>query len=234
MDTPEPGPHPSLLPVVAAGFILLIVMIAVMVFLSPHDQARQPPVTPAPGTKAPEPSTLATKTPVLTKTKAVATMTVDRTTAAATKMPTTVPTSGSASSSSGGGSGAPVRTSSQVTLRATQTALQAPPEPAVPKDFTFSISPESATAPAGGRVVYTARVDPVGGFSDPITLKIRVKAPFYDKTYDLGTLTAPYPKSIEYPFDVPGYVPGGIQITGVIQADGGGKHVEKTVYLTVQ
>jgi hypothetical protein len=83
-------------------------------------------------------------------------------------------------------------------------------------------------------VVYTARIDPVGGFSDPITLKIHVTAPFYDRTFDLGTLTAPYPKSIEYPFDVPGYVPGGIQITGVIQADGGGKHVEKTVYLTVQ
>lgn len=114
-------------------------------------------------------------------------------------------------------------------------------EAALPQDqgndvvegFSFTVRPVKTSAPAGGTVVYHTRIESEGRFSGPVTLSIRVTAPFYDTTFDLGQVEGPYPRELEYPFTVPGYVPAGVTIKGDLMAVGGGRTVQKTVSLVV-
>jgi hypothetical protein len=52
--------------------------------------------------------------------------------------------------------------------------------------------------------------------------------------YDLGTQYPPYSKRIFYDFQVPGYIPPGTTLVGVLCAEGGGVEREEGLSLTVE
>jgi hypothetical protein len=77
------------------------------------------------------------------------------------------------------------------------------------------------------------RVDADPGYLRDVRLSLRVTAPLYDRTYDLGTVSPPYPKVLEYPFEVPGYVPPVVTISGTLTATDGSVTREETLTLSV-
>jgi hypothetical protein len=77
------------------------------------------------------------------------------------------------------------------------------------------------------------RVDADPGYLRDVRLSLRVTAPLYDRTYDLGTVSPPYPKVLEYPFEVPGYVPPFVTISGTLTATDGSVTREETLTLSV-
>ncbi len=90
------------------------------------------------------------------------------------------------------------------------------------KSFSFSVSPATAVAAPGDQITYHLTIEGLNGFSDPVQLSLHVSAVLvYNQDYDLGTQYPPYPKTVDYPFTVPGNVPHGITVNGLITARGG-------------
>ena len=85
------------------------------------------------------------------------------------------------------------------------------------------------TLSAFGYTVITAE----NGFSQPVSLSIEVNALMvFRQTYDLGVVQPPFPNSLTYEFTVPGNVPSGVTINGLLRASGGG--IERQQTLTLQ
>jgi hypothetical protein len=89
--------------------------------------------------------------------------------------------------------------------------------------FSLLVTPVEARAPPGGTILYSITVEPKGGFDDRIALRLDVSSLFfYRESFDLGTIDPPYPKTFEYRFVVPGDIPSGITVKGVLSGNGGG------------
>ncbi len=137
-------------------------------------------------------------------------------------------------------SGAATPTSSPVsTTRPTSSATQvtvtatASPTYSGPPDFTLTTSPTSASAGRGETVTYTMVIDGKNGFSSPVTLELTASALFVTRTYDIGTYDPPFPRTIQYPFTVPDYIPPGVTVDGTLKATGGGLVRENRLTLQV-
>jgi hypothetical protein len=116
------------------------------------------------------------------------------------------------------------------TVTATATAI---PTPSGPPDFSLSTSPTSVTARRGETVTFTMVIDGKNGFASPVTLELSASALFVTRTYDFGTYDPPFPRTIQYPFTVPNYLPPGVTVDGTLKATGGGLVHENRLTLRV-
>lgn len=103
----------------------------------------------------------------------------------------------------------------------------------IPPSFSLSVTPVAASAQRGETITYTMDISPEGNFQEPIVLDLTVTALFFHQDYDLGTQYPPYPKRILYDFQVPGYIPTGTTLVGVLRAGGGGVVREEGLTLSV-
>lgn len=107
--------------------------------------------------------------------------------------------------------------------------------PTGPASFQISVSPVNTAARAGDRVLYTMEITAENGFSQPVSLCIDVNALLvFRQTYDLGVVQPPFPNTLTYEFIVPGNVPSGVTINGLLRASGGGIERQQTLSLQVQ
>ncbi len=126
------------------------------------------------------------------------------------------------------GTQSPSSTETSLTILPTEAISQFPSSTGTPviqgpPSFLLLVVPVEARAPPGGTVLYTMTVEPRGGFDDPIDLHLDVSALLlYHESFDLGTVYPPYPETFEYRFVVPGNVPSGITVRGLLSAEGGG------------
>jgi hypothetical protein len=126
------------------------------------------------------------------------------------------------------------------TLRPTLTGTPATfssegSEPAVaPEPFSFSVSPVTASAQPGDTLSYTLRIEGGQGQTEPIHFTLKASALFITQTFELGDEPPPFPKTVTYQFVVPGNVPTGITINGVITATGAGQTREQPITLIVK
>ncbi|MDD1659579.1 MAG: hypothetical protein LUQ62_00030 [Methanomicrobiales archaeon] len=114
----------------------------------------------------------------------------------------------------------------------TPTATASPTYPG-PPDFSLATSPTSVTAGRGETVTYTMVIEGMNGFSAPVTLELTASALFVTRTYDFGTYDPPFPRTIQYPFTVPDYLPPGVAVDGTLRATGGGLVRENRLTLLV-
>jgi len=143
--------------------------------------------------------------------------------------PSVTATTRPASGSSGGSS--PTTESSAGVLTTTVGATRTV---SGPPSFTLIVTPVEARARPGDTIRYTLSIEPKGGFDQPVALRLDVSALFlYHNSFDLGTVSPPYPTTLEYSFVVPGEVPGGITVKGVLSAEGGGYSDEQDLVLLV-
>lgn len=105
--------------------------------------------------------------------------------------------------------------------------------PAVPRPFTLSVSPASASGKRGETISYTLRIEGGEGQTEPIHFTLKAGALFFQETYDLGDELPPFPKTSVYQFLVPSNIPPGITINGVLTATGAGQTREQPVTLNV-
>jgi hypothetical protein len=103
-----------------------------------------------------------------------------------------------------------------------------------PPSFTLIVTPVEARARPGETILYTMSIEPKGGFDQPVSLRLDVNALFlYRNSFDLGSVTPPYPRTFEYLFRVPEEVPGGITVKGALIAEGGGHKEVRDLILLV-
>jgi hypothetical protein len=103
-----------------------------------------------------------------------------------------------------------------------------------PPSFTLLVTPVEVRARPGDTIRYTMSIEPKGGFDKPVSLRLDVSALFlYHNSFDLGTVSPPYPTTLEYSFTVPNDVPGGITVKGVLFAEGGGHKEQQDLVLIV-
>jgi hypothetical protein len=209
-DPPDASPAGKTRRVIA-GSLVFITLFAAVIFLPgllvPPTRVEPPPVTPA------QPTTTIARTPGVTVPGST-TATPPVTTTRATAPPTTQP----------------AITIQPVTPAATQPASTTPTGP---PGFTVTITPSHATAGKGETVVYQMLIEAQNGFSGKIHMEVTASFLFFSQTQDLGFQEPPYPKTIEYPFTVPGTLPPGITINGVVRSTGDGITREDTLSLTV-
>lgn len=143
--------------------------------------------------------------------------------------PSVTPTTRPASGSSGDSSPGP-----ESPTGVPATAVAATRTVSGPPSFTLIVTPVEARARPGDTIRYTMSIEPKGGFDQPVSLRLDVSALFlYHNSFDLGTVSPPYPTILEYSFVVPGEVPGGITVKGVLSAEGGGYKDEQDLVLIV-
>jgi hypothetical protein len=129
----------------------------------------------------------------------------------------------------------------QASPEVSQTASAIPTTPVAssstvsgPPSFTLLVTPVEARARPGETILYTMSIEPKGGFDQPVSLRLDVSALFlYRNTFDLGSVSPPYPRTFEYLFRVPDQVPGGVTVKGVLIAEGGGHKEEQDLVLLV-
>jgi hypothetical protein len=113
-----------------------------------------------------------------------------------------------------------------------QTSM--PPTTAIkPVPFSLSVTPQSASAKPGDILTYTLAIQHGEGMTDPIHMSLTAKVLFITQTYDLGALDPPFPKSIRYDFTVPGNLPSGVTVNGVITATGGAQTESEDITLNI-
>jgi hypothetical protein len=120
-----------------------------------------------------------------------------------------------------------------ITLQPTATGLPDPSGPVVPRPFTLSVSPASASGKPGETISYTLRIDGGEGQTEPIHFTLKASALFFTQTYEIGDESPPFPKTSVYQFTIPGNIPSGITINGVLTASGAGQTREQPVTLKV-
>jgi hypothetical protein len=103
-----------------------------------------------------------------------------------------------------------------------------------PEPFSFSVSPVSASAKPGETLAYTLRIDGGQGQTEPIHFTLKASALFFTQTYEMGDEQPPFPKTVTYQFMVPGNIPPGITVNGIITATGAGQVREQPVTLIVK
>ena len=150
-------------------------------------------------------------------------------------IPTTaVATSRTESGSSGGTSSGGVSPNTVSPSIIPTTAVATTRTVSGPPSFTLLVTPVEARAGPGDTIRYTLSIEPKGGFDQPVALRLDVSALFlYHNSFDLGTVSPPYPTTMEYSFTVPNDVPGGITVKGVLSAEGGGHKEEQDLVLIV-
>jgi hypothetical protein len=115
------------------------------------------------------------------------------------------------------------------TLVASSPTISGPPP-----SFTLLVTPVEARARPGETILYTMSIEPKGGFDQPVSLRLDVSALFlYRNSFDLGSVSPPYPRTFEYLFRVPDEVPGGVAVKGVLIAEGGSHKEEQDLILLV-
>jgi hypothetical protein len=103
-----------------------------------------------------------------------------------------------------------------------------------PPSFTLLVTPVEVRAGPGDTILYTLTIEPEGGFSQPVSLRLEVSALFlYRNSFDLGSVNPPYPRTFEYLFRVPQDVPAGVTVKGILTAEGGGHTEERDLILLV-
>jgi hypothetical protein len=102
-----------------------------------------------------------------------------------------------------------------------------------PGPYSVSISPMSASAKPGETLAYTLVIEGGEGMTEPIHLSLTATALFFSQTYDLGDLEPPFPKTLTTGFTVPGNIPPGITINGVLKATGGGQTHSREITLMI-
>ena len=103
-----------------------------------------------------------------------------------------------------------------------------------PPSFTLLVTPVEARASPGDTILYTLTIEPKGGFSQPVSLRLDARALFlYRNSFDLGYVYPPYPRTFEYFFRVPQEIPAGVTVKGVLTAEGGGHTEERDLILLV-
>ena len=112
--------------------------------------------------------------------------------------------------------------------------VNATPTYSGPPGFTITISPTQATAGRGETVTYTMLIEAQNGFDGQIHMVVTAGFLFFSQTQDLGYQGPPYPKTIEYPFTVPGTLPPGVTVNGVVTSTGDGITREDHLSLTVR
>ena len=105
--------------------------------------------------------------------------------------------------------------------------------PIAPEPFFLSVSPASASGKPGETITYTLRIDGGEGQMEPIHFTLTASALIFSQTYDIGDEQPPFPKTSVYQFIVPGNIPPGIMINGVVTATGAGQSREQPVTLRV-
>lgn len=102
-----------------------------------------------------------------------------------------------------------------------------------PVPFSLSVTPQTASARPGDKLTYTLNIGHGEGLTGPIRFSLAAKVLFFSQTYDLGTVDPPFPKSITYDFTVPGNLPSGVTVNGVITATGNGQTETQDIALNV-
>ena len=102
-----------------------------------------------------------------------------------------------------------------------------------PVPFSLSVTPQSASARPGDKLTYTLNIQHGEGLTGPIHFSLAANVLFFSQTYDLGTVDPPFPKSITYDFTVPGNLPSGVTVSGVITATGNGQTETQDISLNV-
>jgi len=102
-----------------------------------------------------------------------------------------------------------------------------------PVPFSLSVTPQSASAKPGDTLTYSLDVLHGEGLTGPIHFSLAAKVLFFSQTYDLGTIDPPFPKNIRYDFTVPGNLPSGVTVNGVITATGNGQTESEDISLNV-
>ena len=91
-----------------------------------------------------------------------------------------------------------------------------------PPAFRLLVTPVEVRARPGDAVLYSMTIEPQGGFDEPVSLRLDVRALFlYQESFDLGTIDPPFPKTVSYRFVVPSDVPAGITVSAVLTGEGG-------------
>lgn len=108
------------------------------------------------------------------------------------------------------------------------------PTPSGPPGFSLFVTPIEVRARPGEVVTYTLTIEPRGGFAAPVGLRLDASALFlFRNSYDLGMVDPPYPRTVQYPFVVPGELPAGITVRGLLSGEGGGHREERELVLVV-
>jgi hypothetical protein len=105
--------------------------------------------------------------------------------------------------------------------------------PVAPEPFFLSVSPASASGKPGETITYTLRIEGGEGQTEPIHFTLTASALFFSQTYDIGDEQPPFPKTSVYQFIVPGNIPSGITINGVLSATGAGQTRGQQITLKV-
>ena len=128
----------------------------------------------------------------------------------------------------------PVRTKPGLNSTLPATSIPTPQGGIVnPVPFSLSVSPLSASARPGETLTYTLDIQGGEGITEPIHLSLTAKALFFSQTYDLGDLNPPFPQIITRDFQVPGNLPSGITVNGVITATEGAQTESQDISLKI-
>lgn len=100
--------------------------------------------------------------------------------------------------------------------------------------FSISIVPKSATLKPGDSITYHIKVDAPQSFTDKISFTLFISAPAYSTTFDLGTVSPPYPKEFDYSFIIPSNIPVSVTVKGVLTAKSGNFVQTENVEITIQ
>jgi hypothetical protein len=102
-----------------------------------------------------------------------------------------------------------------------------------PVPFSLLVTPQSTSARPGDTLTYTLNIQHGEGLTGPVHFSLAANVLFFSQTYDLGTIDPPFPKSITYDFTVPGNLPSGVTVNGVITATGNGQTETQEISLNV-
>jgi hypothetical protein len=194
------------------ALILILVIAAAILFIVIGYPQLQHHATPVPGGNQPVPY------PTATGTKVTARNTPG--------VPDTVPTP----------SGTVQGTTTLVPASPSQPLPTASPIPTtaiVPVPFSLSVTPQSASARPGDTLTYTLDIQHGEGLTGPVHFSLAAHVLFFSQTYDLGAIDPPFPKSIKYDFTVPGNLPSGVTVNGVVTATGNGQTESEDISLNV-
>ncbi len=107
----------------------------------------------------------------------------------------------------------------------------------VQESFSLFVSPQTATTSPGGTVRYMIRIQPMGGFDEPVHLTVSATAlgGAVSRASDLGTVEPPY-RTTTYDFPIPDLPPlvSEATVDARVTATGGGMTRTEQVQLVIR
>ncbi len=82
----------------------------------------------------------------------------------------------------------------------------------------ISVTPQTITVPKGENIPYVIVITASPGFNDSVNISLDLDAPILGSHYKLGSFGPEYPYTLNYTMLVPGNIPFGLDITGVMSA----------------